>query len=70
MATRAQDDAMMWGVAALLGILAVGLIVTSIVLFTKKKTLAGVLVLVAALLCGLMALGIAGLMILAMFAWH
>ena len=70
MATRAQDDAMMWGVATLLGILAVGLIVTSIVLFTKKKTLAGVLVLVAALLCGLMALGIAGLMILAMFAWH
>lgn len=60
----------MWGIAAVLGTLAVAGIVTSMALFSKKKALAGALVLVGALLCGLGALAIAALMILAMFAWH
>lgn len=70
-ATRAHPtDATMWRVAIILGVLAVGGIVTSVVLFVKKKTLPGIVVLLTAILSGLAALGIAGLIILAMFAWH
>ncbi len=70
MSTRAHDDAIMWGVAIVLAVVAVASIVGAIVLFVKKKTAAGVLVLIGGILCGLLALAIGALMALAMFAWH
>lgn len=60
----------MWGVAIVLAVVAVASIVGGIVLLVKKKTGAGVLVLIGGILCGLLALAIGALMVLASFAWH
>lgn len=68
--TRAEDDAMMWGVTAVLALLALGSGVTSVVLFVKKKTIGGVLVLIAALVLGALAAALGALMLIASFAWH
>jgi hypothetical protein len=68
--TRSEDNAILLGVAGLLAVLAAAGIVSGVVLFTKKKSLWGGLVLVLAVACGLLALGVAALVVLSMFAWH
>jgi hypothetical protein len=70
MTTRAEDNAILLGAAGVLTVVAAAGIASSIVLFTKKKSLWGGLVLVLSLACGLLALSIAGLVLLSMFAWH
>jgi predicted RNA methylase len=68
--TRSEDNAILLGVAGLLAVLAAAGIASSIVLFAKKKSLWGGLVLALSVGCGLLALCLAALVVLSMFAWH
>jgi len=60
----------MLAVAGLLLALAVAGIVAAIVLFVKKKHLWGGLSLLIGLICGVVGLGLGGLVVLSKFAWH
>ena len=49
MTRRGEEDAIVWAAAGVLALIAIAGIVTSIILFTKKKTLAGILVMIGSI---------------------